>query len=211
MKKLLLWFVAACMIPGLQAATTYEEGEHYQVIAEVGTSKPEVKEFFSYYCPACNALDPVVQSVVKTLPEGTSFKKYHVDFMGAATPEIQTGLTLAMAVAKTQHKATELNNAFFKHIHVDRKTFANAGDIRSLALSQGIDAAVYDKNIKNIVVQSQVKLIQKEQNELSKARILTSVPTFIVNGRYKIDISKLDRANQEQDLKALVHYLLQKK
>lgn len=210
MKKVMLWLFTALMMPSLHAASNFEEGEHYQVIAEVGTSKPEVKEFFSYYCPACNALDPVVQSVVKSLPEGTTFKKYHVDFMGAATPEIQTGLTRAMAVAKTQNKATELNNAFFKHIHVDRKTFANADDIRAVAISQGIDAAVYDKTIKNIVVQSQVKLIQKEQNELSKARILTSVPTFIVNGRYKIDISKLDRTNQEQELKALVHYLLQK-
>lgn len=210
MKKLLLWCFVFFMLPNVSVANTYQEGVHYHVIAEVGTSKPEVKEFFSYYCPACNALDPLVQRVVQSLPEGTAFKKYHVDFMGGASKEVQAGLTLAMAVAKTQDKDEVLNSAIFRYIHVDRKNFANVEEIRDFAISHGIPADVYDKYSKNMVVRSQLRLIQKEQNELTKSRVLNSVPTFIVNGRFKIDISKLDNANQQQDLTAIINYLLTK-
>ena len=209
MKKLIFLVAALFMAPALVAQTAYEEGVHYDVISEQKTAKPEVKEFFSYYCPACNAIDPVVQSVVKTLPEGTSFKKYHVDFMGAASAEIQRTLSAALVLAKTQGKGDEVNKAFFNHIHKDRKAFANESEIRDVVIAAGIDGATYDKQINNFMVKTQINLMQKEQNALSKSRVLSGVPTFIVNGRFKINTSKLNQANLEQDFKNLVNFLLQ--
>ena len=209
MKKLMFLVAALFMAPTLVAQTAYEEGVHYDVVSEQGTAKPEVKEFFSYYCPACNAIDPVVQTVMKTLPEGTSFKKYHVDFMGAASPEIQRTLSAAMVLAKTQGKGDEVNKAFFNHIHNERKAFANEAEIRDVAIAAGIDGAAYDKHLNNFMVKTQVNLMQKEQANLSKSRVLSSVPTFIVNGRFKINVAKLDQSNLEQDLKNLINFLLQ--
>lgn len=209
MKKLIFLVAAMFMAPALVAQTTYEEGEHYEVISEQRSAKPEVKEFFSYYCPACNAIDPVVQTVMKSLPEGTTFKKYHVDFMGAASPDIQKTLTTAMVLAKTQGKGDEVNKAFFNHIHNERKAFANDAEIRDVVIAAGVDAAAYDKHLKNFMVKTQVNLIQKEQATFTKSRVLNSVPTFIVNGRFKINVSKLDRNNQEQDFKNLINFLLQ--
>ncbi len=209
MKKLILLAAALFMAPAVMAQTKYEAGVHYDVISEQGTAKPEVKEFFSYYCPACNALDPVVQTVMKTLPEGTSFKKYHVDFMGAASPEIQKTLTTAMVLAKTQGKGDEVNRAFFSHIHNDHKAFASDADIREVVVAAGVDAAVYDKNMNNFMIKTQVNLMQKEQAAMSKSRVLSGVPTFIVNGRFKINNAKLDQKNLEQDFKNLIAYLLQ--
>jgi thiol:disulfide interchange protein DsbA len=129
--------------------------------------------------------------------------------MGGAKQETQAALSRAMVLAKVKGKGDEVNKAIFDHIHNKRKAFANEQDIREVVLSAGFDAADYDKNINNFVVKSQVNLMQKEQNTLSKSRVLNSVPTFIVNGRYKLDISKLDQANLEQDLKGLINYLLQ--
>jgi thiol:disulfide interchange protein DsbA len=209
MKKLMFLVAALFMAPALMAQTAYEEGVHYDVISEQKTTKPEVKEFFSYYCPACNAIDPVVQSVVKTLPEGTSFKKSHVDFMGGASAEIQRALSAAMVLAKTQGKGDEVNKAFFNHIHKERKAFANEGEIRDVVVAAGVDGAVYDKQINNFMVKTQVNLMQKEQGALSKSRVLSGVPTFIVNGRFKINTAKLDQGNLEQDLKNLINFLLQ--
>lgn len=209
MKKLIFLVAALFMAPTLVAQTAYKEGVHYDVVSEQGTAKPEVKEFFSYYCPACNAIDPVVQTVMKTLPEGTSFKKYHVDFMGAASAEIQKTLSTAMVVAKTQGKGDEVNKAFFNHIHNDRKAFANDAEIRDVVIAAGVDGAAYDKHLNNFMVKTQVNLMQKEQATLSKSRVLNSVPTFIVNGRFKINVAKLDQSNLEQDFKSLINFLLQ--
>lgn len=209
MKKFLLLVAALLMAPAVVAQSNYEEGEHYDVISEQRTAKPELKEFFSYYCPACNAIDPVVQSVTKNLPAGTTFKKYHVDFMGAASADIQRGLSTAMVLAKTQGKGDEVNKAFFSHIHKERKAFANEAEIRDVAIAAGVDAAAYDKHLNNFMVKTQVNLMQKEQATLSKSRVLNSVPTFIVNGRFKINTAKLDQSNLEQDFKNLVNFLLQ--
>lgn len=209
MKKFMLLVAALLMAPGLMAQSNYEEGVHYEVISEQRTAKPEVKEFFSYYCPACNAIDPVVQSVTKHLPAGTSFKKYHVDFMGAASADIQRALSTAMVLAKTQGKGDEVNKAFFNHIHKERKAFANEAEIRDVVIANGIDAATYDKHLNNFMVKTQVNLMQKEQATYSKSRVLSGVPTFIVNGRFKIVTAKLDQSNLEQDFKNLVNFLLQ--
>lgn len=210
MKKIFGLMFALIFSTGVLAAGTYEEGTHYEVISETGTAKPEVKEFFSFYCPHCNAFEPVINSVEKSLPAGTQFKKYHVDFMGGATPEIQGLLTKTMILAKLKGKGHEVNSAIFKHIHVDRKPFASTADIREVVTAAGFDGAVFDKELENFMVKNQAKLMQKEQNDLSKRRVMNSVPTFIVNGRYKINIAKLDQANLEQDMKSIINYLLTK-
>jgi len=211
MKKLLSLVFAFCLVPAaLAVGGPYEEGKHYDVIAEQRTAKPEIKEFFSFYCPACFAFDPYINSLEKSLPEGTVLKKYHVDFMGQASKEIQAGLSQALVLAKAKGKGHEVGRAIFEHIHVKRQPFASAQDIRSVVTAAGIDAAVYDKEINNFVVKSQTKLMQKEQEQFTKSRVLNSVPTIIINGRYKIINQGLDRTNTEQDFKALVQYLLSK-
>ncbi len=210
MKKLLSILFAFCLAPAALAAGPYEEGKHYEVVAEQGTSKPEVKEFFSFYCPHCFAFDPFVKSLEKSLPEGTAMKKYHVDFMGQASKEIQENLTQAMVLAKAKGKGAEVGQALFNHIHVKRQPFASAEDIRVVATAAGIDPAIYDKEINSFAVKSQTKLMQKEQEQFSKSKVLNSVPTIIVNGRYKIINQSLDKTNTEQDFKALVQHLLAK-
>jgi len=210
MKKIIGLLFALAFSAGAVAVGTYEEGTHYEVIAEAGSAKPEVKEFFSFYCPHCHTFEPIIKSVEKSLPAGTQFKKYHVDFMGGATPEVQSQLTKIMILAKLKGKSAEVNSAIFKHIHVDRKPFANTADIRAVVTAAGFDGAVFDKELENFMVKNQAKLMQKEQNDLSKRRVMNSVPTFIVNGRYKIVTSKLDQANLEQDMKGIINYLLTK-
>ncbi|MFN6264041.1 MAG: thiol:disulfide interchange protein DsbA/DsbL [Chromatiaceae bacterium] len=192
------------------AAGSYLEGTHYEVVAEQATTKPEVKEFFSFYCPACFAFDPYVNSLEKSLPDGTVVKKYHVDFMGAASKEIQSQLTQVLVLAKAKGKGAEVGQALFNHIHVKRQPFASAEDIRVVATAAGIDPAIYDKEINSFAVKSQTKLMQKEQEQFSKSKVLNSVPTIIVNGRYKIINQSLDKTNTEQDFKALVQHLLAK-
>lgn len=211
MKKLLSFIFAFCLVPAaLAVGGPYEEGKHYDIVAEQRTAKPEIKEFFSFYCPACFAFDPYINSLEKSLPEGTVLKKYHVDFMGQASKEIQAGLSQALVLAKAKGKGHEVSRAIFEHIHVKRQPFASAQDIRAVVTAAGIDAAVYDKEINNFVVKSQTKLMQKEQEQFTKSKVLNSVPTIIINGRYKIINQGLDRANTEQDFKALVQYLLSK-
>ncbi len=211
MKRIFTFVMALLLAPAAWAVGgPYVEGTHYEVVAPQGTAKPEIKEFFSFYCPHCNAFEPLLNDIVKTLPADTAFKKYHVDFMGQASQPVQQSLTEAMVLAKLKGKTASVNPAFFRHIHTERKAFGNADDVKAIATANGLDAASYDKDIKSFTVQSQVKLMQKEQKELSEAKIMNSVPTLIINGRYKIHLDKLDNADVKADLQALITYLLAK-
>ena len=54
MKKALLMAAALLLAPMAAMAADYKEGVHYTVINDgPETAKPEITEFFSFYCPHC--------------------------------------------------------------------------------------------------------------------------------------------------------------
>ncbi|GAB2912496.1 thiol:disulfide interchange protein DsbA/DsbL [Rheinheimera gaetbuli] len=211
MKKLLSAAVLTLLLPLAACANDkFEQGKHYDVIAETTTAKPEVKEYFSFYCGGCAAFEPVAQSVAKKLPEGVEFKKSHVDFIRAASPEIQNALARAYLVAKNLDKGDQVANAIFNQIHRARAPFANENDIRNLVLIHDIDGETYDKAMKSFSVRGGANQMKKEQDDLSERRVLTGVPMLVVNGKYRINNEALDRRNMESQLQELISYLLEK-
>lgn len=210
MIKRIAILLLSVLLPLTVQAAKFEQGKHYDVISEQVTARPEVKEYFSFYCGGCNAFEPIVQSLETKLPTNTEFKKVHVDFIRAASPEIQNLLTRAYLVAKNLDKGNQVASAIFNQIHTSRIPFSNENDIRSLVLLQGIDAEAYDKAIKSFSVMGAARQMKKEQEELSKTRVLNGVPMLIVNGKYKINNAALDSRNLQQELQQLVDYLLQK-
>jgi thiol:disulfide interchange protein DsbA len=211
MKKLLSVCVFALLLPlAASANSKFQQGKHYDVIAEQATAKAEVKEYFSFYCGGCNAFEPIAQSLAKKLPADAEFKKVHVDFIRAASPEIQNALARAYLVAKSQGKGDQIASAIFNQIHRNRAPFSNENDIRNLVLIHDIDAETYDKAMKSFSVRGAANQMKKEQDELSEKRVLTGVPMLVVNGKYKINNAALDKRNMEAELQELVNYLLQK-
>lgn len=209
MKKIFALLAMAFLLPLAQAAQ-FEEGKHYEVIAGQGTAKPEVKEYFSFYCGGCNAFEPIAQSVAKKLPAGVEFKKSHVDFIRAASPEIQNALARAYLVAKSSGKGDAVASAIFNQIHRSRVPFTNENDIRSLVLLHDIDGETYDKAMKSFSVRGAANQMKKEQDDLSNRRVLSGVPMLIVNGKYKINNAALSNKNMEAELQQLIAFLLEK-
>lgn len=211
MKKLLsLCFVALLLPLAVSANAKFVEGKHYQVIAEQASAKPEVKEYFSFYCGGCYGFEPVAQSLAKKLPEGTEFKKVHVDFIRAASPEIQNMLARAYLVGKNMGKGDQIASAIFNQIHRNRVPFTSEDDIRSLMLINDIEAEEYEKAMRSFSVRGAASQMKKEQTELSESRVLSSVPMLVVNDKYKILNESLDQRNLENELQELINYLLQK-
>ncbi|MDX1679051.1 thiol:disulfide interchange protein DsbA/DsbL, partial [Arsukibacterium sp.] len=176
MKKLLsLCFVALLVPLAASANAKFVEGKHYQVIAGQASAKPEVKEYFSFYCGGCYGFEPVAQSLAKKLPEGTEFKKVHVDFIRAASPEIQNMLARAYLVGKNMGKGDQIASAIFNQIHRSRVPFTSEDDIRSLMLINDITAEEFEKAMRSFSVRGAASQMKKEQTALSESRVLTSV------------------------------------
>lgn len=207
MKKFITLLSTFVLALGIQAfdtqAADLKEGVHYEIIAQTTTATPEVKEFFSYYCPHCLSFEPLADKLkVSAKAQGITFKKSHVDFLRAAGPEIQEYLTRAL-VTSNKLNVPEVSTAIFNYIHKQRAVFTSVNDVKNIFLVHGVDAKTFDKAFNSFAVKAASKKMKKEQDELSRRRVLTSVPTFIVNGKYKI-LSNGFKASTYDDLFAQI-------
>ena len=185
----------------------FEEGKHYTIISEQGTNKPELREYFSYYCPTCRAYEPYLNQFKKVLPTGVKLEKTHVDFMGHTSADIQFMLSKAHIIAEKTAVDKKFAAAVFKYLQTDRKKFSSENDIRKIFIASGGDGAKYDRGMKSFSIVSQAKRNKKVQDKLSKARQLTAVPTMVVNGKYLINSKSLDQKSFFADYTALVAHL----
>lgn len=212
MKKLVGLFLAVVLFPLAACAeqTQFKEGVHYTVVSEAASSKPEVREFFSYYCPHCMNFEPLMHDIEASLPDGVKFQKNHVDFLRGIGPDIQFMLTKAVVVAKQLGKEHKISEAIFNYIHKQRATITGEKDIRNIFVLNGVDGAEFDKLMKSFSVNSVAKQMKKKQDYFAKAGKLRGVPAVIVNNKYMINPKELDGGNFVEEYKNLVVYLSKK-
>ena len=207
MKKLFGLLVLALMLP-LQACAQemYQEGEHYEVIAEEASKDREVLEFFSFWCPHCHAFEPLVAQMKQKLDEEVKFEKVQVNFMGFAAQDVQDDATRAMMVARALKREDALNKAIFNYIHVQRSPVTSMKDLKNIFIVNGVDADEFDKLVKSFGVNSMFSKNNKLIDQYRKD--LTGVPTFIVNGKYK---AKFTRDMTPDDMVDLIVWLSEQK
>lgn len=186
----------------------FEEGKHYTVIGKVADSKPNVTEYFSFYCPHCYNFESVVGNMKKSLPKDAVFYKSHVDFMRSATPEIQQMLTRAMITGEKMGIKDKVVAEIFKHIHQDRKPFTNEDGVLKIFDAVGADKDKASKIFNSFGVKGEANKMKKIQDQLGRAGVLRSVPMFIVNGKYQLNNREL---RSQSDYNDLVNFLLQMK
>ena len=108
-----------------------------------------------------------------------------MDFLRAAGPEIQLMLTKAL-VTSERLNVPQVSKSIFEYIHNQRGVFTELKDIRNLFLIHNVDGKKFDKAFNSFAVKAAASKMKKEQEQLSRRQVLTGVPTFIVNGKYKI-------------------------
>ena len=107
MKKFL--FLLSALFSFNAFAANLEEGKQYVQVGQTASAQPEVIEFFSFYCPHCYAFEMeyhIPKQVAESLPKGTEFKQYHVNFLGRQSENLTRAWALAMALgAESKVKA----------------------------------------------------------------------------------------------------------
>lgn len=207
MKKILITLLTIIALPFAANAADYVEGKHYKVIPGELTKKPELREYFSYYCPACRQFESILPDFEKVLPPGAKLTKTHVDFMRGASPEIQFLLSKAAIIAEKFNLDKKFNAEVFNYIQTLRKPITGEADVRKIFIAAGGDGAKFDKGMKSFSIVSQAKRNKKIQDKLSQGRFLGGVPTFVVNGKYAINAKSLNQDNFIEDYKNLITYL----
>ncbi|MCT8988628.1 thiol:disulfide interchange protein DsbA/DsbL [Shewanella phaeophyticola] len=195
MKKALLMAVALLLAPMAAMAADYKEGVHYTVINDgSGSAKPEIMEFFSFYCPHCyNFAKTVVPKIEANIPEGVSFSQAHVDFIGR---EMGVEMSRAFAVAKQLNVEKKIEAALFSAIHDKRQQFTRADDVRALFIANGVDAKDFDAAANSFMVSAQMS---KMKRDTENAKI-SGVPSLVVNGKYRVETSSIKSYDELLDI-----------
>lgn len=192
MKKRLGLFLLLLSSTFISYATpTFVVGQDYKVLdtsSARGLSKTagaiSVKEFFSYGCPWCFKLEPELKKWKETLPKKVYFERipvvfeagwdvYAKAFYASSLLGIESGMSSAI-FDEVQEKEKKLDNNqaminFFVKNGVSDKIAQSA-----FLSSPTIDAKVVDG-------------IQQMQ-----ALQVNSVPSFVINNRYKVDIAMME-------------------
>jgi thiol:disulfide interchange protein DsbA len=199
MKKLFA-LVATLMLSLTAHAAQFEEGTHYKVLDLEPSKKPVVNEFFSFYCPHCHSLEPIIEQLKEQLPEGVKLKKNHVSFMGGSMGAPVSKAYATMLTLKVEDKMVPV---LFNRIHNMGKPPKNEQQLRQIFIDEGIDGKKYDAHYNGFAVDSMVRRFDKAFQDSG----LTGVPAVIVNNRYLVQAQSIRSTSEYFDL---VNYLLTK-
>jgi thiol:disulfide interchange protein DsbA len=207
MKKILYTLLLTLFIP-LQACAQeqWQEGTHYTIVGEQATAKPEILEFFSYWCPHCYQFEPLVKSIKEKMGKDVEFSKVHVNFMGFTSTQIQDEATRALMVARALKQEDAMNNAIFKYIHVQKSPVTGLKDLQNVFIVNGIEPDDFTKMASSFGVNN---MVQKNNKTIETYRQhLSGVPNFIVNGKYQ---AKFTSNMTNDDIVDLIVWLTKQK
>ncbi len=205
--------VAASTSAASAAATTpsteWQEGVNYTRLVpaqptEVPAGQVEVLEFFWYACPHCYAIDPSIESWLKTKPAYISFSRVPVMWS-----EGHRSLARLFYTLQSLGKLDQLHSDVFKEIHVNGNPLTapnpnNAIESERIqtvfATKHGISDADFTKAYHSFAVDTDLQ----RADELEQRYRIEGVPTFVVNGKYIADVQS---AGGPERLLTLVGYL----
>lgn len=178
-------------------------GVHYKTTASLlatsSDEKTEVIEMFSYACPHCFSLEPLVEVWQKTLSDDVIFVQ---------VPAIFRDSWLELAKLYYTAEATgdleKLHPLIFDAIHVKKRRMITEKDMLGFVADNGIDREQFAKVMKSFGVTSKVN----KALVMSRVSGITGVPSMIVNGKY---ISDVPMAGDQAKLLNAVDFLIQKK
>lgn len=195
-----LAFSAALLPPGLASAQANapRAGTDFIVLnrpapVETPADKIEVIEFFGYYCPHCNAFEPVLSAWAQQLPKDVVFKRVPVAFSDSFVPQQRLFYALE-ALGLTE----QLHARVFAAIHKERRNLNQGSEIADWVVNQGVDRARFTEQFNSFSVSTKAA----RARQLQAAYQVEGVPALGIAGRYYTDgalAQSMDRVLQVVD------------
>jgi thiol:disulfide interchange protein DsbA len=175
-------------------------GPYKQVANPAPTTKPEVLEFFAYFCPHCYELDKKVEVWKKRLPKSVTFKRVPLT-LGTAGGRIYSRV---FYISETLGVLDQSHQAMFQLFHVQKRPINSELQLKNFFLSLGITEADFEKALKDPGIDEKVAAAE----ELAKTYRIIRVPGFVINGTYFTDVAT---AGGEKQMFTEIGRLIRKK
>ncbi|MDA8360785.1 MAG: thiol:disulfide interchange protein DsbA/DsbL [Gammaproteobacteria bacterium] len=197
---LVLFLGSLCAPPAMAGVVVSMEYAHV-VPAQPTPPGPRVKvqEVFWYGCPHCFHLQPVLNRWLAHLPPHVVFTRQAAAISPYWIPQAR-----AFFAFKRLGLVPLLHDRFFDAIHIRHENLDNARTIsRWVARHSHVSAARFRRVYRSFAVSLAVRRARQQQD----AEGIHSVPTFIVDGRYRTNPSM---AGSRRQLMRVVDYLIHK-
>jgi len=180
---------AGATLPALAAPAAPKEGVQYQVLPQKQDTQAgkavEVTEFFAYYCPHCNAFEPLLSEWVKKQGNNIVFKRVHVSAGPRVAPQQRLFYTLeAMGLLGKYHEKA------FAAIHQERLRFADDAEVIEWAAKSGIDRARFSDTYRSMGVAGKLR----NASAMMEAYKVDHWPYVAIDGRF---VTSPSMANQD--------------
>lgn len=191
---------------GVWAEDTFQLGRDYQMISQPVTDvssdkkgRVEIIEFFSYYCPACYRLNPIIQEWVEAQKDNIEFIKIPVLFRAQWEP-----LARAYYIAEAYGIEHDLDQALFSAVQRENRKLTTPEEIAPFFEKYGVSSEDF-MNAYNFSSQIDIKL-QRGRNLLQQYAVF-EIPTLVVNGQY---VTNPGMVNGDRNrLFAVLNYLVE--
>lgn len=140
--------------------------------------KVEVLEFFSYGCPHCNDLHPLISDWAAKLPADVQFRRVPLSFGRAAW----ANLSRLFYTLETTGDLAKLDNAVFHAIHAERVNLFDDKAMQTWAEKKGVDAKKFSETFSSFGIMSKAK----RADQIAGMYRIQAVPTIVIDGKYMI-------------------------
>lgn len=161
------------------ARAELKQGRDYDLInppQPTEKGKVEVIEFFSYMCPHCDHIDPLVQKWQKTLAKDVVFRRVPVIFR----PQWEAPARLYYTL-EAMGELGRLHAAAFTAIHRENVDLSTDAGVINWAVTKGLDRKKFADTFNSFAVQSKTQGSKQKQG----AYAIPGVPSFVVAGKYR--------------------------
>lgn len=166
------------------AQAGFEVGRDFELVQPPQPSekgKVEVLEFFSYACPHCHELEPMLHKWAAKLPADVVLRRVPVTFN---RPEWSVLARLYLTI-EALGQGDRLHGAAFDAVHKKRLALHKEGVAQEWLAQNGIDAAKVGETWRSFAVAGGMQRLQ----QLATAYRVDGVPLLVVAGRYKTSAS----------------------
>ena len=162
------------LVPGWGTST---EREYVTLDRPLQDDPIEVIEFFSYACPHCANLEPMLANWIEDFPANVKFKRIHV-----AVDTLTTRLAKTFLVLESQGLLNENHRRVFDAIHDRNAIFVNDEQMAEFMHDRGIES---DRFLSAIKSARFARIIATNREFTTEVHTL-GVPSILIGNKFQV-------------------------
>ncbi|CAI8296825.1 MAG: Thiol:disulfide interchange protein DsbA [Gammaproteobacteria bacterium] len=197
MKNLLILFFVAITSFSVVSFSAEGSQKYVQISNQKQTESDKIiiYEFFWYGCPHCYNIEPTINQIEDNLKKDTILIKVPVALRN--TWEIHAKAYYTLQQMKLDD---DLHEKIFSEIHVNANRLDTEEKLINFLNDEGHDAEKFSKILNSFGTEIRVKKASRLANQYQ----ITSVPTLIINGKYRTSGSYVSSYEELYDVVQLL-------